>query len=127
MVKNHLVILLIFFSSMQLFGNQKRTFSCGGIYDGSGPDFPFVSSHAELDYMESESNFKKTLQSEDPKFKLIGNIDIQDSKEFLKITVESKESGMIIINNNSQLGFPSDGSFNFVYLSLQNFATMHWS
>jgi len=102
-----------------LLANTSRTFSCGIIYDGVGPEFPFVAIHNEASYAEAKEGFNHLLQGEDKQISLTGNLEIKNSQEFLKVQIKIKQNGLIIYNNNSQLGFQVDGKFNFVGIWLQ--------
>lgn len=111
-------------SSFSVFASQTRTFSCNGGYDGKGANFPIVSIHFEANYEEAKNGTRLELAGEDSKVILTGSLDIKGTEEFLKVAVKFKDTGMLIYNNNSQLGHSSQGEFNFVGLWLENLGSI---
>lgn len=125
MFKSLLYFLIISLISFTTFAAGTRTFSCNGTYDGDGAEFPLPSIHSETNYEESKVGTTIELIGDDSKVTLRGNLEIKGDKEFMKITLMVKESGLVIFNHNSQLGQPSQGKFNFVGLWLENFGNLN--
>lgn len=99
--------------------DQTRTFSCNGMYDGNGADFPMVALSSETIYTEAKETKVIELFGEDSKFYMTGSLHIKNELEFLKVRIQLKESGLVIFNHNSQLGQPAKGNFNFVGVWLE--------
>lgn len=118
------LILMISLMPTMGFTAQMRTFSCNGAYDGAGADFPILSIHFEANYEEAKNETEIEMTGEDSKIVLTGNLDVKGSEEFLKVTVKLKDSNLVILNNNSQLGYSAQGNFNFVGISLENLGSL---
>lgn len=113
-------LLMLSLNSSDVFASQTRTFSCNGGYDGVGADFPIASIHFDASYEEAKEGTLLELAGEDSKVILTGTLSVKGSQEFLKVAVILKDSGMVIFNNNSQLGNSAQGKFNFVGVWLEN-------
>ncbi len=116
-------IFLIYITilSVTAKANQSRTFSCNGIYDGNGPNFPISAIHFETEYLEGKKASEIVLSKGDDNFILTGKLTLNNDEEYIEILVENKKTGLIIINDNSQLGHPSDSDFNFLNIKLKGF------
>ena len=112
--------LLILLLSMSSHATNTRTFSCFGNYESTNTGLPFGSLHDEITYEVGQENLNITLNLEDSKALLEGVLKVQNNEELLTVKVTLKDSGFIAFNNNSNLGQPIDGGFNFVSLTLQN-------
>lgn len=116
--KRTVLTIASFFSSVGVFASDSKTFSCNGTYelnDGS----PSPSIHGELVYPNSTTN-EYFIDGEDSLFILKGSLKIDSEAEYLKIELVSKQSGLVIYNNNSGLNFPVSKPFNFVFVGMQN-------
>lgn len=116
-----MTLICVFLLSFAANANQSRTFSCNGTYDGNGSDFPISAIHFETEYVEGIEASPIVLSKADNQFILTGKLTVKNGEEYLEVVVENKKTGLVIINDNSQLGHSSDSDFNFLNVKLKDF------